>query len=201
MRALPFLGTVLMLLFFSPLRAGEEPTITSPIPANDEAPEGGDFTLDSARGAVSLSDFRGKVVVLNFGYAGCPDVCPVALSYMSRAIDRLSEAEQQRVQGVFVSLDPARDTPKYLEEYTHYFNERIMGLTASEAVVAEVAARYGVNYYTVEVEGSPLGYSVNHSAATYLISQDGTLRFLFPHATPAATVSEAMQYLLNEQQD
>ena len=199
MMRLTQLLAAIALCFSLSSQAGEETSVSSPIPANEEAPQGGEFTLESAHGAVSLSDFRGKVVVLNFGYAGCPDVCPVALSYMSRSIDRLSEAERQRVQGIFVSLDPARDTPKYLEEYTRYFNDRIMGLTASDAVVAEVAARYGVNYYTVEVEGSPLGYSVNHSAATYLISQDGTLRFLFPHATSAVTVSKAMQYLLHEQ--
>lgn len=198
MKLLLRLAAALLLLSSLSLSAGEEATA---IPDTEEAPEGGEFTLDSAHGAISLSDFRGKVVVLTFGYAGCPDVCPVALSYMSRSINQLSEAEQGRVQGLFISLDPARDRPKYLEEYAQYFNERILGATASEAVIAEVASRYGVKFYKVEVEGSPLGYSVNHSAATYLISPDGTLRFLFPHATSAVTVSQAMQYLLNEQKD
>lgn len=167
------------------------------IPPPQEAPPGGDFTLQSAAGAVSLQDLRGKVVLLYFGYASCPDVCPNALSYLAQALNGLNEDELARVQGLFVSVDPKRDTPAELAEYAAYFHPNLIGVTGSQEAIAQVAELYGAQYYEVEVEDSPLGYSVNHSSVTYLITQDGTLRFVFPHGTPPSVVLEAIQYVLS----
>jgi len=170
---------------------------TIQLPPTQEAPPGGDFTLQSAEGPVSLHDFRGKVVLLFFGYASCPDVCPNALSYTVQALDGLSEKELARVQGLFVSVDPKRDTPAELAEYVAYFHPNLMGITGTEEAVAQVAGLYGAQYYEAELEGSPLGYVVNHSSVTYLITQDGALRFIFPHGTPPSVVLEAIQHVLN----
>ncbi|MEA3273749.1 MAG: SCO family protein [Pseudomonadota bacterium] len=170
--------------------------IADEVPETAEAPLGGDFTLVSSRGPVSLQDFRGKVVMLFFGYTKCPDVCPTSLAYMSAALNELDEAKLRGVQPMFVSVDPQRDTPKQLEEYLDYFHPAYLGLTGTEEEIAEVSKLYGAKYYQVQLEGSAFGYAVNHSAAVYLIDQDGTLRFVFPHQTPSSVMLEAMRYLL-----
>lgn len=165
---------------------------------SQEAPPGGDFALQSAAGPVSLQDFRGKVVLLYFGYASCPDVCPTALSLMAQALNGLSEKELSQVQGLFVSLDPERDTLERLAEYAPYFHSKLLGVTGTPKQVAEVAGRYGVDYYRVDLEGSALGYAINHTSATYLIGPDGGLRFLFPHQTSASVILEAVRYVLGD---
>lgn len=166
------------------------------VPGIKEAPPGGDFTLNSADGSISLQDFRGKVVLLYFGYTKCPDVCPTSLSFLTQALNELAEEELQKVQAIFVSVDPKRDTPEILKEYAEYFHSNMIGVTGSEKEVAEVAALYGAQYYEVNLEGSAFGYSVNHSAVTYLITDDGTLRFIFPHATAPQVMLDAIRYVL-----
>ncbi|MCP4129331.1 MAG: SCO family protein, partial [Gammaproteobacteria bacterium] len=86
------------------------------------APQGGDFVLASAAGPVELAAMRGKVVVLFFGYTTCPDVCPTSLAILSMALNGLSEGEVEQVQGVFVSVDPERDSLEHLQEYGRYFH-------------------------------------------------------------------------------
>lgn len=160
-------------------------------------PPGGDFVLQSAAGPVALHDLRGKLVLLFFGYASCPDVCPMDLRIIAKTLQTLPDTLRARVQGLFVSLDPARDTPQKLAEYTDFFDPQILGLTGDKDTLREVAARYGVRYYTVQLKDSALGYAVNHSAALYVIDAEGTLRFIFPHNTPAKTLREAVRYLLS----
>ncbi len=160
-----------------------------------EPPPGGDFTLRSRQGSVSLHDFRGKVVLLFFGYASCPDICPTSLAFLTKTLNMLKEEELAQVQPLFITLDPARDDAEKLAEYLNFFHPRFIGLTGSEAEIAKVAKLYGVKYYQVEMEGSP-GYAVNHSAAIYLITQEGSLRFLFPHGTSPALIAKAIRYLL-----
>jgi protein SCO1/2 len=162
----------------------------------EEAPPGGDFTLQSKDGPVSLKDFRGKVVFLYFGYTKCPDICPTSLAFTSEVLSSLTEEELKQVKGIFVSVDPKRDTPELLAEYVEYFHPNFIGVTGSEKEIAEVSKLYGAQYYEVELEGSAFGYSVNHSAAVYLIQPDGGLRFIFPHATPPSVMLEAVRYLL-----
>jgi protein SCO1/2 len=161
------------------------------------APTGGDFVLQGSSGPVALEDFRGQVVLLYFGYASCPDVCPVGLALMGQAMHGLSEDELTKVQGLFISLDPERDTPKRLAEYAPYFHPKLLGLTGDPKQLAGVAARYGVDYYRVELKGSALGYAINHTSATCLIGPDGELQFLFPHETPASVILEAVRYVLD----
>jgi protein SCO1/2 len=91
-------------------------------------PQGGDFTLSSSAGRVSLTDFRGKVVLIYFGYTWCPDICPLNLSCLSLALDGLTPREREQVQVLFVSVDPDRDTPQRLHRYTAHFAPDILGL-------------------------------------------------------------------------
>ena len=172
-------------------RSGEQPAVTGM-----QAPPGGDFTLSSSGGPISLRDFRGKVVLLFFGYASCPDVCPTSLALSAKALESLGKEELSRVQPLFITLDPERDTTKQLAEFVSFFHPKFIGLSGSAEEVARVAGLYGVKYYQVELEGAPGGYAVNHSAAIYLIAPDGSLRFLFPHGTSPRIVARAIRYLL-----
>ncbi|MCP4128164.1 MAG: SCO family protein [Gammaproteobacteria bacterium] len=161
-----------------------------------QAPPGGGFTLQSSKGPVSLEDFRGKLVLLYFGYTRCPDICPTSLSLMVQALNGLGEAELERVQPIFISVDPIHDTPESLAEYAEFFHPNMVGLTGSEKAVADTAALYGAKYYEVVLKGAAFGYSVNHSSTIYLITPDGKLRFIFPHATPSSVMLEAIKYVL-----
>jgi len=168
------------------------------IPQLQEAPPGGDFTLNAASGPVALQDFRGKVVMLYFGYTTCPDICPSALSFLTQAFNGLNEEELKKVQGIFVSVDPKRDTPEKLAEYANYFHSNLIGVTGTDEEVATTAALYGAQYYEAELEDSPIGYAVNHSSVTYLITSDGALRFIFPHGTPPSVMLKAIRHVLAE---
>jgi protein SCO1/2 len=160
---------------------------------------GGDFTLYSSQGRFSLQQLRGKVVLLYFGYTKCPDVCPTSLALMTQALNELSADELKSVQGVFVSVDPERDTFQILNEYVSYFHPNIMGVTGSLSEIDEVAKRYGVKYSKVELEESVLGYAVDHSAITYLLTPKGELRYVFPHQTPSFVILEAIRYILGDE--
>ncbi|MEW8625293.1 MAG: SCO family protein [Candidatus Thiodiazotropha sp.] len=159
---------------------------------------GGDFTLQSSQGEFSLQQLRGKVVLLFFGYTKCPDVCPSSLALLSQALNELNDEESQQVHGVFISVDPKRDTFQALDDYVSYFHPNLIGVTGSESEIAKVAKLYGAQYVEVKLEGSAFAYAVDHSATTYLISPEGELRFLLPHQTPSVMILEAIRYLLAE---
>jgi protein SCO1/2 len=161
---------------------------------------GGDFSLHSSQGAFSLQQLRGKLVLLYFGYTKCPDVCPTSLALLSQALNELNKQELNQVQGLFVSVDPKRDSFQVLDEYVSYFHPSLIGLTGSEAEVAKAAKLYGAQYREVKLSDSAFDYAVDHSATTYLITQSGELRFVFPHETPASVILEAIRYLISEAQ-
>lgn len=159
---------------------------------------GGDFILHSSQGEFSLEQFRGKVVLLYFGYTKCPDVCPTSLSLLAQTLNQLNAEELKSVQGVFISVDPKRDSVQVLDNYVSYFHPNLLGVTGSASEIEEVAELYAVQYDEVELEGSAFGYAVNHSSATYLITQEGEVRFVFPHQTPSFVILEAIRYALTE---
>ncbi|MBT00203.1 MAG: SCO family protein [Oceanospirillaceae bacterium] len=152
---------------------------------------GGDFTLTSAQGPVSLSDFRGQVVVLYIGYASCPDVCPTALAILSQALRSLPEEKRKHVQGIFISVDPDRDTPEHLARYAHFFSDQIVGVTGSREEIDKVVRQYGAFYRMVELDDSAMGYAVDHSSRLYLIGPEGHLAGTLMHnSTPAELIRQ-----------
>jgi protein SCO1/2 len=161
-----------------------------------EAPKGGDFTLQGPQGPVSLSDFRGKVVMLYFGYTWCPDICPTNLALFSRVLNELQATELSQVQPIFVSVDPRRDNLARLQEYSEYFHPRLLGITGSDAEVAQAAALYGVAYRAVNPDTDE-NYAVDHSADTYLIDQQGDLVQRLPHGSSAENLLKAVRRLLS----
>jgi protein SCO1/2 len=159
------------------------------------APPGGDFTLQSADGPVSLASYRGKVVLVYFGYTYCPDICPTSLTATAQALGRLTPAELARVQVIFVSVDPERDTPERLKDYGAFFHPAIVGVTGTPAAIAEVAKRYGASYAKQQLAESA-NYVVDHSALTYVVAPDGRLVGSLPHAAaPDRVVAEIRKWL------
>jgi protein SCO1/2 len=161
-------------------------------------PVAGDFTLQSAAGPVSLRDYRGKVVLLYFGYTYCPDVCPTSLAATAQGLALLKPDEMARVAMVFISVDPERDTPARLKEYAEFFHPGIVGVTGTPEVLAEIAKRYGVFYARQKVDTAGGGYVVDHSSDTYVIGSDGQLVGRIAHATPPDRVAAEIRKQLNQ---
>jgi len=160
------------------------------------APTGGDFTLNSQQGAVSLSQFRHQRVLIYFGYTFCPDICPTNLGNLSLAYRRLSEAQQQQVQILFISVDPDRDTPAQLAEYVNFFNSDMIGLTGNKADLDDITQRYGVVYALHKTPENSQNYSVDHSAFTYLVNPKGELVKQLPHGTNPRQFQQAIEQAL-----
>lgn len=167
---------------------------TDPMNANLQL--GGDFTLQSAEGPVSLSDFKGQVSVIYIGYASCPDVCPTALAVLTQSLRQLSESEREQVQGIFISVDPERDTPAKLADYTAFFSPRIVGVTGSREEIDQVVRQYGAFYRIVDMEDSAMGYAVDHSSRLYLVDREGRLVETLLHNTSVPAMTTALKTLL-----
>lgn len=160
-------------------------------------PKGGDFTLTSVKGPVSLHDFKDKLVLLYFGYTYCPDICPTNLGSLSLAYNRLPESLRKKVQIIFISVDPKRDNPKHLQQYSDYYQANILGLTGTRAQIDRVVKRYGA-VYTIHREDSNPNYSVDHSAFTYVINPKGHWVTQMPHGTTPDQYIQIIQQLLGE---
>lgn len=157
-----------------------------------EAP---DIQLDGSNGQrVSLSDFEGKVVAVYFGYTFCPDVCPISLSKLNRAVNMLDEDKDQ-VQVVMVTVDPARDTVEKLAEYMEFFDESFIGLTGDPADIDRIATIYGV-YYKAQESTSSAGYLVDHTSTVMIIDRNGELKLLIPYDATDEQVAADLRYLI-----
>ncbi|WP_024304371.1 SCO family protein [Pseudogulbenkiania sp. MAI-1] len=155
---------------------------------------GGDFTLTDHTGKVrSLSDFKGKVVALFFGYTHCPDVCPSTMLEFASAM-KLLGAEADQVQVLFITVDPERDTPALLAGYVPHFDARFIGLSGSPEAVRQVEERFKIVAQKRSEPGG--GYSVDHSAGAYLIDRSGRLRVYLPYGLPAADLAHDIKELI-----
>lgn len=160
-------------------------------------PPASEFVLIRGDGSsFQLSQMRGQVVLLFFGYTSCPDVCPTTLAELNQAMKQLG-GDAEKVQVVFVSVDPKRDTPERVQEYVSHFNPAFIGLSGSEAELTKVWREYGV--FREIVEGtSALGYIVNHTARVTLIDADGNLRISFSFETPVDDIVHDLNLILKE---
>lgn len=162
-----------------------------------QAPKGGDFSLTSVNGPVDLKSMRGNVVVLFFGYTTCPDVCPTSMGVLSSALHVLDQDEVEQVQGLFISVDPERDTLERLQTYSTYFHPRIQGVTGTKDQVAKVAKMYGAAYRKSD-ESSGANYLVDHTADLYLIDKQGKLHGSIRHGTPPSKLLQLIRELLTK---
>ena len=161
-------------------------------------PPASDFVLTRGDGtSFQFSAMRGKVVLLFFGYTSCPDVCPTTMAELNQAMGKLNEEDAGRVQVVFVTVDPGRDTPERVQEYVNHFNPNFIGLSGTEEELTKVWNKYGV--FREVVEGtSALGYLVNHTARVTLIDADGNLRISFSFETPVDDIVYDLKLMLKE---
>ena len=157
-------------------------------------PVGGPFTLSDPEGRrIALEDLRGRLVLLYFGYAGCPDVCPTDLAIIAQSLRELGAAADA-VQPVFITLDPLRDSPAVLREYATAFHPRMLALTGSEEEVRRIATDYKVFFEKVTLPGEK-GYVIDHTPYTFLLDREGRFVILFPPGTQA----DRMGVMLREQ--
>ncbi|MDF0604141.1 SCO family protein [Neisseriaceae bacterium TC5R-5] len=156
---------------------------------------GGDFRLIGQDGKHhNLSEFRGKVVALFFGYTHCPDVCPTTLLEYATVLKKLGD-QADKVQVLFVSVDPERDTPQVLAAYIPHFNPAFIGLTGSVVELEKVKTQYKVVAQKVK---APTGsYSVDHSAGSYLLDQEGKLRVFEQYGADSDSLTYDIEQLLH----
>ena len=156
---------------------------------------GKDFQLTDHHGKVRrLADFQGKAVVLFFGYTQCPDVCPTTLSTMREAMALLGD-DAKRVQVLFATVDPARDTPQLLAQYVPSFHPDFLGLYGDEKTIAATAKDFKV-FYVKQPGKTPDSYSVDHSTGSYAFDPQGKLRLLLRHGEAPAKVAADLKLLL-----
>ena len=160
-------------------------------------PVGGPFDLiDQAGRHRTDADFRGKLVLLYFGYTHCPDVCPTELQALSLALDMLGAAGAA-VQPLFITLDPERDTPTHLADYVSAFHPRLVALTGPDAAIRKVALAYKV-YFARNSVARGGDYAVDHTGFIYLVGKDGRyLGFLPPGSSPEQ-IAQAVRERLEE---
>lgn len=181
------------------------PAGTGPAPGTAPAPGadplagrfGGPFTLTAHDGRrLSDTDFRGRFMLVYFGYTTCEDLCPLDLAVIEAALKELGPAADI-VQPLFVTVDPARDTVPVMAAYVANFHPRLIGLTGSEPEIAAVARAYKVHRRKVRpAAGGPEAYIVDHGSLTYLMGPDGQFRTLVPHKTEAAAMAAVLRRYL-----
>jgi protein SCO1 len=154
-----------------------------------------DFTLDSSLGKpVALSDFRGKAVLLYFGYTTCPDVCPTTLADLRQMKIALG-ADRDKVQVLFVSVDPARDTPERMRAYLAYFDPTFVGITDTPERIEEIASRYGV-FYEKRDGATAADYFVDHTSAVLAVDPEGYLKLMFPYGVTGDQMAGDVRLLI-----
>ena len=159
---------------------------------------GGDFELTNQRGErMRLSDLKGRALVMFFGYTFCPDVCPATLARVREVRAALPPEDAARFTGVFVSVDPARDTPERLGQYVEFFDPAFVGLTGGEGELEDIARRYGAQFMIPE--GQPEDdYLVNHSSIAYLIDPLGHVRAFYYGDEPVDAIAANVREVLEE---
>ncbi|GKQ55989.1 SCO family protein [Bradyrhizobium sp. Ce-3] len=159
-------------------------------------PVGGPFALtDQAGQARSDNEFRGKLMLVYFGFTTCPDVCPTDLQAMGLALDKLGRDGDQ-VQPIFITVDPERDTAAHLADYVPMFHPRLIGLTGDAEAIRKVADAYKVYYARVPLKDGD--YTVDHTAYIYLMDRDGNYLGFFPPGTSADRMVEIIRPRLTE---
>jgi protein SCO1 len=156
---------------------------------------GRDFALVDHRGRPRrLVDFRGQAVMLSFGYTRCPDICPTTLAALAEAMKLLGK-EADRVQVLFVTIDPERDSTEHLATFVPWFDPRFLGLWGDAATIAATAQEFHV-FYQKQETGSAAGYAMDHTAGSYVFDPQGRLRLFQRHGEPPQSMVDDLRLLL-----
>jgi protein SCO1/2 len=188
-----------MLCASTPVAAEEQPSAEQLMDDLmwSRGPIGGPFTLTDHTGrARSDTDFRGKLMLIYFGYTFCPDICPTDLMTIAQALDALGEAGAA-IQPIFITIDPERDSVARLADYVSSFHPRLIGLTGTPADIRKVALAYKA-YYAKKENGHGEDYTIDHTGVTYLVGRKGQyLGFVPPQTTPERLVEVIRGQLAN----
>lgn len=191
------LKSVFFLVFLSVLSACKPASENAKLVATDIT--GADFgqtfhLVDHTGKPRTLTDFKGKVVTLFFGYTHCPDVCPTTMHDMKRAMNLLGDKSDQ-VQVLFVTLDPERDTQEVLAQFVPSFDPRFIGLRGSEAETAATAAVFKIYAKKVDAQGNG-GYTIDHSAGIYVFDKKGKIRLYVDYGQKPAEIANDIKQIL-----
>lgn len=157
---------------------------------------GKDFALPDYNGKMrTLADFKGKAVVVFFGYTQCPDVCPTTMAEMANVMQQLGPLAD-RVQVLFITLDPDRDTPEILSKYVPAFDSRFLGLVGDQAATDKVAKEFRVFYQKVPGK-QPGSYTMDHTAGSYVFDPQGRLRLFVRHGQGPEPIVHDLKLLLS----
>ena len=190
-RRLKLVGIVLLLCMAACTKP-EEKFINTDLTGLDYAK---DFALTDQNGkARTLADFKGKAVVVFFGYTQCPDVCPTTMAEMADVMKQLGDQANQ-VQVLFVTVDPERDTQALLAAYVPNFDARFLGLYGDQAATEKVAKDFKVFYQKVPGK-TPSSYSVDHTAGSYVFDKQGRIRLFLRHGQGPEPITHDLKILL-----
>jgi len=160
-------------------------------------PPAPEFELTKADGTLfRMSDQRGKIVLLFFGYTSCPDICPTTLAEMTQVMNGLGDASKH-IQVVFVSVDPVRDTPEKIQEYVSRFNSTFIGLSGSQAELEPIWQSYSIFRAETQTD-SAMGVIIDHTARLNLIDAEGNLRLSYAYGTPVEDIVHDLELLLGK---
>lgn len=154
------------------------------------------FELQSADGPVRLSDFKGKMPIVYFGYMYCPDICPTTLAQAANALQKLPKEEADKFQLLFISVDPERDGLGDLKEYAQYFYPDALGLTGEAPALKEITQNYGTYYAKEYIENSGVDYTVAHTTFLYFLDTQGRLAHTIKHSQSPDEIFRALQKML-----
>lgn len=164
---------------------------------HDPAASASDFTLiDQSGTPFSLSDLRGRWILLAYGYTHCPDVCPLTLAHL-RDVKRLLDLNQDELAVVFVTIDPERDTVDVIDRYINHFDAEFKGLTGQPDQIAEAAAAFNVKY-AKQASDSTTGYSMQHTAYIFAIDPQFQLRVTYPYEVMPDEIVADLQYMRSQ---
>jgi protein SCO1/2 len=154
------------------------------------------LVLQTGDGPITADVLRGKVSLLYFGYTYCPDVCPMTLADVGQVLGKLQPKELAEAQAIFVSIDPERDTPAKLKEYTAYFHKQILGVTAAPLTLAALAARYGAHFekHSTDTHG---GYVMDHSTSMFVLDKRGNVVTTLAHGSSPERIAVALRAALH----
>lgn len=185
-----------LLLITAAVQAQTTPAAPDHEPLAQGRIDGRFMLLDHFGEIVTDRSFRGKFLLIYFGYTACPDVCPTAMLIINQALELLG-TEAEKVQPLLISVDPERDTPAVLREFVSYFNPRLIGLTGSQPMIERVTQNFRVRFEKVQLPtDAPDVYRVDHSAGVFLMGPDGAFLAKFAHsATPQQIAARIRDYV------
>jgi protein SCO1/2 len=187
---------ILFLVFVIGLLAATVPSLMSTPSMGSMTSGVGGFRLVDGRGQIVTDrSWPGKFLLVYFGYTHCPDLCPTMLATIAGALNDLG-GQADRVQPLFVTVDPGRDTPAVMKDYTALFSPRILGLTGASTALAEAAQDYGVRYARQQTGPAPGDYEMEHSAYAYFVYPSGDLALTIPPGQSAGEMAKELATIL-----